>query len=156
MKLYLTEEPCLFKYFIYLVKKKSSLDEPSIKESQELWDKLCVDFNIDNDSPRLIKSIEKTNKEIYFDKRVKRLITVKTDDDLVFGEQILAHDILILCFVLNSHKFEKNVDVNFRNVLLSCRYKFCINTFLSNKSSLNIAILSQGFLSGILVYFDIS
>lgn len=100
----LAEEPCLFQYFIYLAKKKSSLDKASINEAQELWDRLCTTFNMENDSARLIKLIEKTNKDIYFDKSVKRLITLKTENDIAFAEQILAHDVLVLCFVLNSQK----------------------------------------------------
>ena len=100
----LAEEPCIFQYFIYLAKKKSSLDEASINEAQELWDKLCTTFEMKDDSARLIRLIEETNKTIYFDKSVKRLITLKTGNDMAFAEQILAHDTLVLCFVLNSQK----------------------------------------------------
>jgi len=103
----LTEEPCIFQYYIYLAKKKGSLDETSINEAQELWDKLCSFFSIENKGPRLIEAIQESNKKIYFDKNVKRLITLKTDNDLAFAEQILAHDVIVLCFVHNTQKYLK-------------------------------------------------
>jgi hypothetical protein len=87
-----------------LAKKKSSIDESAINEAQQLWDKLCQNFKMPKASPRLTELIKKSNKDIYFDKSVKRLITLKTDNELAFAEQILAHDILVLCFVLNSEK----------------------------------------------------
>ncbi len=86
------------------MKKKGSLNTPSINEAQTLWDEFCTFFGFKNKGPQLFEAIQESNKKIYFDKRVKRLITEKTNDDMVFGEQILAHDILVLCFVLNTQR----------------------------------------------------
>jgi len=48
------------------------------------------------------EAIEKSSEDIFLDKKVKRLATTKTYDNQVLGGQILAHDMLILCFVINS------------------------------------------------------
>ena len=74
-KLSLSEEPCLFEYFIFLVKIKGSLNTSSINEAQKLWDGLCTVFNFKNKGPQLLEAIQESNKKIYFDKRIKRIIT---------------------------------------------------------------------------------
>ena len=100
----LAQEPCLYKYFIFLVKEKGKLHLNAINDAQMVWDKLCRDYSLENKTQKLIEAIEKSSEEIFLDKRIKRLGTTKTNGNQVLGGQILAHDMLILCFVINSPK----------------------------------------------------
>ena len=97
-------EPCLFHYFLFLIKDKGKLNQDPINESQYLWDKLCNIFDIEKTDLQLLESLKKNNKNIYFDKRVKRLAMVKSEDNMLLSEQILAHDMLVICVVCNSPK----------------------------------------------------
>ena len=96
------EEPCLYYYFLYLVQEQGKLQLDSIKEAQELWDRLCDIYKIKNDAPKLEMYVPDAYKKSYYDKKLERFYTNQTENKTVIGGQILAHDILVLCFVFNT------------------------------------------------------
>ena len=106
----LAEEPCLFQYFIYLAKKKSSLDEASINEAQELWDGLCQTFKMENDSPRLIKLIEET-KSFGSNGFQKRNFVLVTDPDGKYPQHITLEFHKDHCGLLDNFKVGDDVKV---------------------------------------------
>ncbi len=100
----LSEEPCLFQYFLFLVKEKDKLRKPNIAEAQKLWDSICDTFFIDSTGSRILMSVQRSREEIYLEKKVKRLVDFKTKENRILGEQVLAHDMLVICVVINPEK----------------------------------------------------
>ena len=98
----------MFQYLLFLVKHKGTLNAFSINEAQQKWDDLCKIFKIAPPAQPLIEYLQEINKEIYFDKRVKRLSTIKSDDELMFAAQTLAHDMLVIFYVINEPKHFKS------------------------------------------------
>jgi len=131
----ISEEPCLYQYFLYLVKDKGKLNKVTIKEAQKLWDSIRKVFSIEPENTRLYDQIEKISNNIYLDKKVKRLGIFQTKDNLVLGEQILAHDILVICIVINSQPglvtenpemiWEEQLKINELSDDLKNSYKIC-------------------------------
>jgi hypothetical protein len=115
----IAEEPCLYQYFLYLVKDKGKLNNVAIKEAQKLWDTIHKVFSIEPETLRLYDQIKKLSNDIYLDKKVKRLGTFETEDNLVLGEQLLAHDMLVICIVINSQPglVTENPEINWEEQL---------------------------------------
>ncbi|UCH90022.1 MAG: DUF835 domain-containing protein [Thermoplasmata archaeon] len=95
-------EPCLFEYFVFLVKEQGEFKANAINEISSLWQQLAAQYGIKVNTEDLTEKIQEISTKIFMDKNVKVLDTVHSPDNLVWLRQSLAHDSLIVTFLINS------------------------------------------------------
>jgi hypothetical protein len=97
-----TLEPCLFEYFVFLIKEQGEFNKEVIDEIATLWHDLCVQYGLEEITEDLQEKVRELSTKIYLDKSVKIINTLHTPDKLVWLRQSLAHDALIITFLVNS------------------------------------------------------
>jgi hypothetical protein len=70
----------------------------------ELWQNLASLYELQVEQENLEEKIKELSSEVYVDKTVKTLKTVHSPDNKVWLRQSLAHDAMIITFLINSKK----------------------------------------------------
>jgi len=98
----LAVEPCLFEYYVFLIKQQGSYHEDSISEVNTLWNDIAVEYGLQPGDNDLLKKINGLSSTIYLDKRVKVIDSQHTQDNSVWLKMDLAHDVIIITLLINS------------------------------------------------------
>lgn len=151
-------EPCFFEYLVYLVKEQGEFSKDTIEEISDLWQVLAGKYGLDVENIDINTKIQEAGAKIYLDKTVKVLETKHTPDNIVWLRQSLAHDTLIITFLLNSpegtvteepwvhwDQFNKKIS-KFKNELSEIFYQASVlQTIVSPDSEDDTALVEEYF-----------